>query len=317
MDGNWSFSRFTLSSELELPELPLAETLPITDKSSVISIYLKSPQFPVQVPISEWHDGSSNMSITAYDSHLLVSCEDVADFYVDADNMEIFVSPSPKGADYSVRHLLLDQVLPRLISHYGGIVLHACLVDFQGETICVAGSSGIGKSTISSGFAQLGGVILSDDAVHLSTNGFQVLAQGTYQTIRLHNGPNLQGMLDQFEVSARDPVVGKLRLTPKVRPSSPPHPSPLRAIFLPQPEDQNDQIGIEHVAKHEACVQLISNAFLSNPLDANSAAIQMKNVASLIEPISIYRLTYPRNLDRLPELCQKLHEAVIYPKKQT
>ena len=52
--------------------------------------------------------------------------------------------------DIRFQHLISDQVIPRLIGHLGGFVLHAAALRLQGEVVVLVGESGVGKSTLSS-----------------------------------------------------------------------------------------------------------------------------------------------------------------------
>src|SRR5262245_35532677 len=66
----------------------------------------------------------------------------------------------------TVEHLVVDQVLPRVLAQRGRLVLHAgCVVTARGA-VAFLGDSGAGKSTLCASFARAGdGLVLGDDGI--------------------------------------------------------------------------------------------------------------------------------------------------------
>src|SRR5262249_36185278 len=63
----------------------------------------------------------------------------------------------------TLRHLLLDQVLPMILNLLGRDVLHATAVDTPGGVCAFIGPAGAGKSTLAASFAAMGYPIFCDD----------------------------------------------------------------------------------------------------------------------------------------------------------
>ncbi len=67
----------------------------------------------------------------------------------------------------TIRHLLLDQVMPALASEHSLIGLHASAVVVDGQGIAFAGPASRGKSTLAASFALDGHAVVTDDCLML------------------------------------------------------------------------------------------------------------------------------------------------------
>jgi hypothetical protein len=92
---------------------------------------------------------------------------------------------APGTNDATLRHLLLDQVLPRVLAHRGHVVLHAASVRIHERIVAIAGTTGAGKSTLAASFLIAGHPLLSDDGLLLDPGPSGTLAQPTYPSLRL------------------------------------------------------------------------------------------------------------------------------------
>src|SRR5262249_8950886 len=68
-------------------------------------------------------------------------------------DQSIAVHLDERGLTDTAHHLLLDQVLPLVLSHTGRLVLHASALDLEGRGVAFVGSGGVGKSTLAASFA--------------------------------------------------------------------------------------------------------------------------------------------------------------------
>lgn len=88
--------------------------------------------------------------------------------------------------DETVRHLLLDHVLPRLMVKEGRVVLHASVVVKEGLALAFVGPSGAGKSTLATTLAKRGFTILADDALAIGANEHGPVTFPMYPGVRLY-----------------------------------------------------------------------------------------------------------------------------------
>jgi hypothetical protein len=90
---------------------------------------------------------------------------DHGEFDVARDGSAVSIHPFPDSPDETIRHLLLNQILPLVLSRRGRTVLHASAVSYAGRVAAFIGRSGAGKSTLAVACARLGASIVSDDCL--------------------------------------------------------------------------------------------------------------------------------------------------------
>ena len=91
---------------------------------------------------------------------------DMADFEVTTAGDRITCRPVARLAASTLRHLLLDQVLPLALSRSGRLVLHASAVHIPRlGSVAFVGPTGCGKSTLAAALGLRGCQILTDDCL--------------------------------------------------------------------------------------------------------------------------------------------------------
>lgn len=126
----------------------------------------------------------------------------------------------------TIRHLLLDQVLPLAMSTRGEYVLHAAAVVVGGGAVVFAGPSGRGKSTLAASCVAYGARLLADDCVRVTPSVGGFVAHPSYPGLRLW-ADSAAGV----DAAARRPVAHyttKLRVSSQVMRSA----APLSRIYL-------------------------------------------------------------------------------------
>jgi len=205
----------------------------------------------------------------------------------------------------TLEHLLLDQVLPRVLAHRGRLVIHAGCVVTPAGAIGFLGDSGAGKSTLCAEFARAGHPLLGDDGIVVraaAPAGFEVLA--TYPGLRL--------LPDAFEPlfegeSGSAPVAhysAKRRLDrnrAELTMAAGPH--PLRALYL---LDAGAQIGIEPLGERAAFMALLGAAFQLHLDDRNRSRELFHRIGALGDAVPMRRLTYPRSFTHLGAVREAL-----------
>jgi hypothetical protein len=204
-------------------------------------------------------------------------------------------SASVGGA--SLRHLLLDQVLPLANSCRGVFGLHGSAVVIDGEAIAFVGRGGQGKSTLAAAMTAAGAALLADDYVVV-----QRTARG-WQAVPSYPGARLWA-------DSRKHVMGGARLharpvadyTTKARL---PLPSvgvavPLRWIVLPEwgPSDQGPQMSAARAAD---AVDLLRFVFRLDVEDRAGLERDFDTASALVRDAVVKRLRAPRRFDALPQ----------------
>ena len=91
---------------------------------------------------------------------------DMADFEVTTAGDRITCRPVARLAASTLRHLLLDQVLPLALSRSGRLVLHASAVHIPRlGSVAFVGPTGCGKSTLAAALGLRGCQVLTDDCL--------------------------------------------------------------------------------------------------------------------------------------------------------
>ncbi len=115
----------------------------------------------------------------------LLTFRQYATFEVSSDGASIRVWAGPEGDPTTTRHLLLDQVLPRVLTLRRRVVLHGSVVADAGRAAVFIGESGAGKSTLAAAFLRAGCAVLSDDAAVLEPLDGRTVVHPTYPYLRL------------------------------------------------------------------------------------------------------------------------------------
>lgn len=118
-----------------------------------------------------WPNGTEDDGWWVRFAHLegrfLLRFAEQADFVLSTDGASIRCVPCPGVPPVTIRHLLLDQVLPLAMSLGGDLVLHGSGVEIGGHGVGFVGPTGTGKSTLAAAFAESGHLLLTDDCVVL------------------------------------------------------------------------------------------------------------------------------------------------------
>ncbi len=106
-------------------------------------------------------------------------------FLIADQTRALHVEPGPAVPDVTVRHLMLNQVLPLVLSQRGRLVLHAAAIAVGDEVMGLVGPTGSGKSTLVAACGRLGAAVVADDSLVLLRRGPGWVAVPSYPAVRL------------------------------------------------------------------------------------------------------------------------------------
>jgi hypothetical protein len=299
-----------------LPELSEVETA-----KSIIRI--RAGKEPESIPknpawFHHWKTtgGEVCISIAKLRDSYLLRFPQLADFILSQSGDSLRYFPGPDIPVESIRHLLLDQVVPRILGQRGRLVLHAAAVVIpEGQAIAFLGASGRGKSTLASSFHQSGARLITDDCLLLEESEEHFIAIPNYFGLRLFDDSATALFGDQqisFPVSHYTQKK-RLAVPEPCQPESQTNPQ-LSAIFLLPDADENieqDAITIHPITGIDDLMMMIEQTFLLDSSDTSLIAHQFRNMGKLISnEISIYRLAYPRKHDMLPLVRSRIGAIV-------
>lgn len=231
-----------------------------------------------------------------------------ADFHWSPDQRVLTCHIRPRTQMSTVRHLLLDQVLPAISSGEHGSGLHASAVVVGGDAVAFAGKTGLGKSTLAASFAAAGFPALTDDCLIVKEEGGQFLAVPAYSSLRLwkDSANALGGDLGRrHRVAAYSQKIRVNGSTSKIPFRG--DPAPLRCVYLLETRAARREVLIETLSERDAFIALVRLAFRLDPYDRGHLANEMDRLARLSRTVSVRLLRVPRRLENL----SSVHAAVL------
>lgn len=135
---------------------------------------------PAPMPELEWP------VITRDTGGYRLGFEEDSEFWVSYDGRTIRSFQAAASPTPSVRHYLLDHVLPRALDLWGRNPLHATAVSTGHGVLAFLGDTGTGKSTIAAALVARGCELVSDDCLVLEHKEGSIVAIPSYPGLRLH-----------------------------------------------------------------------------------------------------------------------------------
>ncbi|MDR7135848.1 hypothetical protein J2X06_003066 [Lysobacter niastensis] len=307
MTHHWHrYAGHTIVSPIALPELPTASAGPGDFRLTIVA----EPLFPTGA--CEWqHDftdprGGITLSCARAGEVCYFRFPHVAEARADAQG-DIAVWPAPGSSDESLRHVLLDQILPRLLAQRGRLILHGSAVrTATGRTFGMLGDSGHGKSTLAGALVLSGGQLLTDDCVLLRFDGEQVHAVPSYPGLRLW--PDSLARLFVGRAHQATPMAhycAKQRLPIS---ESTDAAVVIDAVLVLQAPPEEPVIRLTPLPAQAACMALVRNSFQLDLSDRARLAQHLIQAATAAARMPVLALAYPRDYSRLPHVVEALEQ---------
>lgn len=302
-----SFANLAIASCVALPELPVAAAhLPTCRVTEATGQLL--PRGPVDWN-HDWLDPAGRVTLTGArrGDRWFLRFPGIAEARLDADGIALWREP---GASLeSVRHALIDQILPRVLAHQGHLMLHGGAVASTDDAcVVLLGDSGRGKSTLSAALAARGGCLLTDDCLRVDLERGSARAVASYPGLRLL--PDSLAALYGSQAPATSAVAhytDKRRLAAGA--TVPPTP-PIGAIFVLEPPGPEREIRIEPLPPQRACIELVRNAFQFDLGDMARLQAQLALAARVARDVPVFALSYPRDYALLPRVAERVHAQI-------
>jgi len=180
----YHFAGIRVCSAIEIPELLRAESGAGTGDITInwVDHFAPTPT----VWFHQWDDGPEIWArFGEVAGGWVVEFPELAEFRIDASATSVGVATRVGTPAFTVRHLLLNQILPLVLSRQGRMVLHAGAVAIDGEVTAFVGPTGSGKSTLVAACARAGAAVVSDDCVVVYRDGARWMAVPSYPALRL------------------------------------------------------------------------------------------------------------------------------------
>jgi hypothetical protein len=308
-------SGLTLASTIPLPELRRAPR-------GAVGCHIRRRSEAVELGSVDWFHrwrlgDRTWLRFGRHAGGYLLRFPDLSDFVVSSAGDRIDCHPTRRLPSSTLRHLLLDQVLPLSLTLGGRVVLHASAVHLPGfGSVAFAGESGRGKSTLAAALASRGGQLVTDDTLVLEREGAEVMAIPGYPGVRL--------WADQFAGSDRSRARAVAHYTTKrrLRPRAVTfrvRPSPLRALFLLAPRAPGiAPAALARCSPRDRLMGLVRVAYVMDVEDRTRLAELFDNLARVAAEVPVARLRVRESLTTLGRAAEAVqHLACAMPRPCT
>lgn len=239
------------------------------------------------------------------ESGYLLRFPDLADFEISGDHISCYPAPANPPLE-TLKHLLLDQVLPLLLSQRGQLVLHASAVTGPGGAFAFTGASGHGKSTLAASFSLDGYALLTDDCLVVESSAGGIVGTPVYPALRLY--PETIERL--FAVEPASSPVSHYSSKQRLGLAE----SDLRFHLDPVRLDRiyildgagSETPRVTRLEPREAFMELVRLSFLMDVDDRAGLKAEFENIARLAALPVFRRLSYLRDFAMLPEVRQEI-----------
>lgn len=302
-----------LSCNKTIPELRCVP-FPSPEEDPDLHILFLSTDINIPSPAS-WYqttslpDGRPWLRCAKIDVGYLLEFPDLAAFVFTPSDNSIRCVPGRKTPSYTLRHLLLDQVLPLWLNYRGNEVLHGAAVATPYGACAFVGPTGSGKSTLAASFLSSGYSVLADDCVVLDVRSEDIVTIPSYSGLRLWD----EAIDALFGTTGR--VTPVAHYTPKQRfdaamSASTFHSSsvPLAGIYLLESFTGKHTASVPTpierplLGKRDALMTLLSLAFKLDIADQRMLTREFDVLHRLVSRIPVRRLFIPKSFHALPEV---------------
>jgi hypothetical protein len=248
-------------------------------------------------------DGSASLALASNADGYLLRFPGACDFQFDPSQNTITIC-SDQGVDEAmIEHLLLDQVLPRVLSHLGEYAAHCSAVATEQGAAIFLGRSGWGKSTLAGLMHGRGFELLSDDCALLRPHSGRVLAVPTYRSMRLW--PESLARIFPSAETTEGSSGAKRRL--RFSGDQIAAPRQVDAIYvLNDPAQHRRAISIDPISPAALCLELIRHAFRLDVANRAAAKTFLESCGTIARSVPGFTLSYPRDFAETPRLIHML-----------
>jgi hypothetical protein len=303
----YTVAGLTLVTEREIPELSETEG---TDGAWTVE-YTPGPVPGDLGPAREsltW-DGRVWLSISGDGARYAIRFPELAEFLVEMPPRRISCHPAPGTEGYTIRHLLIDQVVPRVLALDGSLVLHASAVATDEGALAFVGPSGYGKSSLAAGFVTGGARPLADDFLVLSEGDDRFAVLPAYPGLRLWPdsaaffGGAVEGPVSENNDKVRVDLGRRLDRTAAV---------PLRALVVLSETwlEYGTECVVVRMTPREAYMAVYPQAFRMERSGRDRQVAELDRFSRLVSSTTVLRLDYHRAYDQIPAVRAALLAAL-------
>ena len=309
--GPYLYADVLIRSAWSLGALPPAEDIVAGARSIAIDMLAGPPREPSKTDwVHHWPPYAEiSLALSREGGSSLLRFPGLVDFAISNDGCQIEVWPSPLTRIETFCHLLLDQVLPRVLAQQGRLVVHAGAARVGDQAIAFIGDTGSGKSTLTASLYTAGYPLLTDDGLVLMQREGVTLALPTYPSLRLWPDAIASLFVQAPPVATMAQYSSKRRIIMTENWAKTEVSLPLASFYVIERRAVADDasVSLNRLSPSEACMAIMANSFQLDVTDRRRAAKLFAIASSISEQVPVFSLVYPREYERLPEV----HEAIL------
>ena len=291
---------------------------PVRTQSPDYTVVVKR-ESPVDLNISWLHDYERDSDypwhrLGIVGAEYLVRFSGCADFIIDEKRGLITCFAAPATGNHTIEHLLLDQILPRLLDRKMLAALHAGAVVHRNGVVGLVGKTGTGKSTLTGYLGRQGYPVLTDDCLVLQHEQGRIFGLPSYPAVRL-NSDSAKMLADgNQELPPVADYSEKVRMEPD-RGHYAPHTesAPLYALLILTVSDRQgagNNVRVKQCSMREAFGLLIEHTFRLDPTDKERISREFDNLNLLVSEVPVFSLAYARRYSLLDEVGRAMFEKI-------
>ena len=228
------------------------------------------------------------------DNRYLLRFPRVADFLIEPDSDTTICYPRRGVERATLRHLLLDHVLPLVVSNRGRIILHASAVATPAGGVAFLAAAGSGKSTLAASLSLAVWPLVADDSLLVEPGADGVLATASYPGVRLWHS----SLVALAGASVRSRRVSRYSEKRRLAPPAPgfrfrSRPVMLTRLYVLGPA-RDDGVTIGRLSRRDALVELVKHAYTLDIDDRRKVVGHFERLYRHRPALSIRRLSFPR-----------------------
>lgn len=300
----------SLICDRRLPELVAGEGIPFNPPSTIMVGFKSEPHLTHENPVwfleHAFPDGEVWLQCAKVGERYLLRYPNAADFVLNPLGREILCTYVARGtSDSTLRHILLDGVLPLFMNLLGRDALHATAISTAAGVVAFVGTSGTGKSTLAGSFVRHGDPLFCDDCLVLEQREGFVGIPGYWglrlwpdsrEALRVEGDPQAPR-----DFKARSFASQSTKLLSR-------EPMPLCRIYQVMRDRGVREPRIEKLSMREAVAQLIQAAYRLDVNDKEMLGRQLRLLSRLAEHCSVKKLMMPNAFSALPEVRKAVLE---------
>lgn len=294
----YRISDVALSSDIAMPELPaVADPPEWTFTVAGRPLATGPPAW-----FHRWRNPgeSPTLSFSRRANGYLLRFHGRADFAIDFAGRSIVGWRRPPATLTTLRHLLIDQIVPLVLSR-DRLVLHASAVATPSGAAAFVGFTGSGKSTLAAALAAGGFPLLTDDCLVIDRSRRGLLARPFYPGARLWSdsvraiGASRRSSLPVAHDTRKRRLDGG-------HVSCQSEALPLSRIFVldrPAKHRARQRLALTRLRGGDALIAVLECTFQIDIGDADAVRRAFELQSHLVRALPVHRLTYPWRLARL------------------